>query len=182
MRSNIADGPAPAYVVKALYRFQMSSANRSLQRKPVRDEAKRSVSDYDSRAVSVGKSDYDSRAVSVGKSDYYGPGYWDVIHRMAASLCGVSGLTLAQVNETVDACLAIMKRFPCSVCRGHIEEYLEANPIDKKCLTKYGMDCSFFRWTWRYHNVVNHRKGKPLMTYDEAYAQYNEKIVACPNP
>jgi len=112
-------------------------------------------------------------------SVYYGPGYWDVIHRMAFSLCEHPNLDLAQINIVVNQSLLIMRRFPCSVCRGHIEEYLAANPIDTACLTRYGMDCSFFRWTWRYHNVVNNRKGKPLLTYEEAYSLYKTPLVTC---
>lgn len=53
---------------------------------------------------------------------------------------------------------------PCKICEGHARKYLKENPPE------FASDA--FVWTWKFHNAVNLRKDKPLVSYEEAAARY----------
>lgn len=54
----------------------------------------------------------------------------------------------------------LVKRFPCEKCRSHFEHHLKLNPISKN------PDVS--KWVWNFHNNVNRRLDKPIITYEDA--------------
>ena len=53
---------------------------------------------------------------------------------------------------------------PCSICRGHAKEYIRDNPPE--------FIPDIFVWSWNFHNAVNIRKKKPLVSYEEAAYRY----------
>lgn len=57
---------------------------------------------------------------------------------------------------------------PCSVCRNHMLSYIRDNPPSK------GEDV--FVWTWRFHNDVNRRLGRPQYTLEEAAKRYGYRL------
>jgi len=69
----------------------------------------------------------------------------------------------------------IPEQLPCIICRNHATQYLRDHPPEEALqLTlqaKSGGD-NAFRWSWKFHNEVNERKGKLIMPYDEAAAQH----------
>jgi len=87
----------------------------------------------------------------------------------------------AKTEDEKRAFLRTMKRFcekyPCAKCRRHASEYIAKHPIEKYWNTNKGI----FKWSWIFHNDVNERLGKPLISWDDAYAIYSgeENIHVC---
>lgn len=53
---------------------------------------------------------------------------------------------------------------PCSICSGHARDYMRKYPPEKYH--------DMFYWAWKFHNEVNNRKSKPLVSYDDARRRY----------
>lgn len=87
----------------------------------------------------------------------------------------------AKSEEEKRAFARSMKRFcekyPCAKCRRHASEYIAKHPIEKYWNTNKGI----FKWSWIFHNDVNERLGKPLVSWDQANAIYSgdEQIHIC---
>lgn len=64
--------------------------------------------------------------------------------------------------KTVEELLAALKRVPCGKCKRHLREFVASDPIEG----------DLFAWTWRLHNAVNERIGKPTLTLTEAAAKW----------
>jgi hypothetical protein len=61
---------------------------------------------------------------------------------------------------------------PCPECSSHAMAYIQAYPPEKAE--------DVFVWTWRFHNSVNSRLGKPEMDYATARELYfNGKVKLC---
>lgn len=106
---------------------------------------------------------------------YVGPGAWNTIHRMAFN---------AQNSTSQFAFISFMKEtchgFPCTVCRGHCTDYIKNYPMEDYLNTMVEMgsqklSLGMFIWSWRFHNAVNARLKKPMMSWDTAYNLYAEK-------
>jgi len=59
-----------------------------------------------------------------------------------------------------------VEHYPCPDCIQHSREHLLANPPEK------AEDA--FVWTWRFHNDVNRRLGKPELPFNTARQMYLE--------
>ena len=81
-----------------------------------------------------------------------GPAMWEELHRKRdVDQAWLDGFT---------------NRIPCGSCAQHWRELLaELPPV-------FGE--GFFEWSWRVHNAVNAKLGKPGLTLDEARAMYTE--------
>lgn len=105
---------------------------------------------------------------------YIGPGTWNVIHRTAFK-AQTSALQTCFVNYMKEIC----HNFPCTVCRGHCTEYIKNHPLEDYLNTVIEMgdkklSLGMFIWSWRFHNAVNARLKKPIMSWDTAYNLYSE--------
>jgi hypothetical protein len=101
---------------------------------------------------------------------YIGPGVWNTIHKQAY---------LAQTPVRQQQFIIFMKdtcyRFPCKVCRGHCTEYIKNNPLENYLgSTVDGKPLGLFVWAWKFHNTVNARLNKPIMSWDSAITLYSE--------
>lgn len=128
--------------------------------------------------------DVDNEPGAVGTIDQYpdhtdpkyvGPGTWNVIHRRSFKAQDKER-QLAFIQEMQDICYG----FPCSVCRGHCTEYIKTHPLEEYLNTEIEIEgemksLGMFIWGWRFHNAVNTRLKKPLMSWDTAYTLYSEK-------
>ena len=102
---------------------------------------------------------------------YIGPGTWSVIHTLAYN---------ATTNESKEAFIKhmtiICNQFPCETCREHAIKYLKENPMSEYLdVVTEGKKLGLFTWTWQFHNAVNHRIGKSILSWDMAlhiYEQY----------
>lgn len=104
---------------------------------------------------------------------YVGPGSWNIIHQRA---------WMARNAETKKAFIEFMKdvchHFPCVVCRGHCSEYIVNHPMEDYLdvtvkIVNEKIELGLFIWTWKFHNAVNTRLRKPLMSWDTAYSLYS---------
>ena len=60
-------------------------------------------------------------------------------------------------------------RFPCGKCRNHIGVYLRQNPIPKVLGDK-----TIYRWAWDFHNSVNKRLGKSVVSWEQSLKFYED--------
>ena len=105
---------------------------------------------------------------------YIGPGTWNVIHTMAF----YARTKLDQLHFITQMNI-ICKYFPCEKCRGHCKEYIKNHPMEDYLGAtieppNIGSDMALgmFIWSWKFHNAVNHRINKNIMSWDIAYHLY----------
>ena len=105
---------------------------------------------------------------------YVGPGTWMLIHTRAR-LATTRDLQLDFINFMKDTCSG----FPCTVCKGHCTTYIQNHPLEEYLdilVDVHGEKhmLGMFVWSWRFHNAVNARIKKPIMSWDTAYNLYAE--------
>ena len=105
---------------------------------------------------------------------YIGPGTWNVIHRQAWR-----ARTLETQQVFIDFMKDVCSQFPCIMCRGHCSEYINNHPLEAYVDVKVHMNgqklgLGLFIWTWKFHNAVNTRLRKPMMSWDTAYSLYSD--------
>lgn len=92
-----------------------------------------------------------------------GPGIWYLIHKESL---------VCEPKKYIDFIYRLYKNFPCKACKQHFERYLQENPPEEYLTLQYGL----FIWSWKFHNLVNKRLGKPVISFDTALEMYtNEK-------
>lgn len=101
-----------------------------------------------------------SQAVASSELHIFAPGMWRDIHETAL--------------KDPPLCMMLIKfhslNFFCEHCRGHMLNYIQQHPMDARNL---------FPWTVDFHNSVNRRLGKKLMTLEEALAFYSRSSGEC---
>ena len=105
---------------------------------------------------------------------YIGPGTWNVIHRRARK-----AVTHAQQVAFIEFMKDICYGFPCTVCKGHCTEYIKNHPMEEYLDVLVDINgekslLGMFVWAWKFHNAVNTRIKKPIMSWDTAYNLYSE--------
>lgn len=106
---------------------------------------------------------------------YIGPGSWNIIHRRAWMARNPKNQ-----KEFIEFMTDICHHFPCMVCRGHCSEYIENHPMEEylgvmvKITDDEKLPLGMFIWTWKFHNAVNTRLQKPIMSWDTAYSLYSD--------
>ena len=114
---------------------------------------------------------------------YIGPGTWDVIHRKSFKATNKSD-QLRFIEFIKDVCYG----FPCTVCKGHCTEYIKNHPPEEYLdvlvdIKGEKIALGMFIWGWKFHNSVNARTKKPIMSWDTAYNLYSqvESLVCSKN-
>lgn len=105
-----------------------------------------------------------------------GPGTWHVLHTMT-----IFAKTVREQEAAADVINKVLRTYPCEVCREHAIQYLDSHPIDNAVGLLYGEIPAVFTWTWEFHNVVNQRTGKPVMSIDAAVEKYFTGAAVCRN-
>lgn len=108
---------------------------------------------------------------------YTGPGTWNVIHRLA-----MQAQTTEKQQTFIQEMTLICHGFPCSVCQNHCRQYLISHPMEEYVNVIIQIDgqpknLGLFIWSWRFHNAVNTRLKKPLMSWETAYNLFSEKAA-----
>ena len=85
--------------------------------------------------------------------DVWGPKLWAQIHRMS----------LNRDPPKFNKFLHSMD-IPCNKCKFHFKEYIRSHPVTKDTV----------RWGIDFHNSVNRRLGKKVLSYKVAYALIKE--------
>lgn len=86
-------------------------------------------------------------------------GRWDAIHVTAAW-----SDTPIKFNFFCSWIRDQVEHLPCQDCINHAKAYINANPPEEA-------EDSFI-WSWRFHNAVNSRLGKPELEYEIAKQKY----------
>lgn len=85
--------------------------------------------------------------------------YWFEIHTFAASAS--KGADRVVFEEWITN---LSKRFFCTRCRKHFQKYIKNNPPEHAA--------DPFEWTWKFHNDVNRRIGKPTISFEKAQNEW----------
>lgn len=101
-----------------------------------------------------------------------GPGLWRGKHLSAKRANKNAMLKQAFIEDIEYLC----DNFFCDYCKTHFIAYLAVNHPSKYLLLEDGM----FKWSVDFHNSVNERLGKPILTYEQAErALYDTKCDDC---
>lgn len=101
----------------------------------------------------------------------WGPFFWHTIHIVALGYPKNPTYTDKKCAKEFYESLAFL--IPCSICREHYKEYLQATPIS----TFLDSRTDLIKWTIQVHNKVNQLLGKPEWTLEEVLSYY-EKVGA----
>ena len=68
----------------------------------------------------------------------------------------------------------LCQKFPCHICAEHCKEYIEKNGMENYIgvtveISGEKKNIGLFIWSWKFHNAVNFRTKKPLMSWDTVY-------------
>lgn len=100
---------------------------------------------------------------------YIGSGYWIYLHSKSMRAT-TKNLQLEMIRDIRDIC----DNFPCHTCREHAQAYLKLHPPEEYLGVQVdGMNIGIFVWVWLFHNSVNARINKPIMSWDTAFDLYN---------
>lgn len=93
-------------------------------------------------------------------------GIWFTMHLIA-----FNANSLNEKKQCMNTIKLICNSLPCQTCRSHAKEYIKNNPMEEH--VKNSDPLSLFIWTWTFHNTVNNRLGKNIISYEVAYHIYN---------
>ena len=102
----------------------------------------------------------------------FGPGVWLSMHVLAID--SVNDIAIDFFMEWVRK---MVYRLPCSNCVKHATSYVSYHPMEpyRKYVDLNGVRNGMFFWSWLFHNDVNKRLGKPIISYEDAYKLYLPK-------
>ena len=97
---------------------------------------------------------------------------WEVIHMKAKE-----ATTDESKQKFLEYIEYLGKNFPCSKCSPHIRKYLKANPLKLfggKFIEEFenGVDVSISLWSWKFHNDVNKRLHRRIMSWEKYKDKY----------
>jgi len=98
----------------------------------------------------------------------FGPGYWKAIHVLA-----IKADTIPKQHISFSSIKDLISGLLCGDCLKHATEYVEKNPF-KINIRNHSKD-SLFVWTVNFHNVVNKRLGKKIISIDEAKKIFSDE-------
>lgn len=101
---------------------------------------------------------------------YYGPGYWAAMH-IDSFKCKTYEQKIAVANTIA----RMITNFPCLKCRKHGTEYASQNPFIHAINDSDPL--SLFRWVWKFHNSVNKRLDKHIVSFEEAVKRWGDESI-----
>lgn len=104
-----------------------------------------------------------------------GTGVWFVLHLKSRH---------ANDDSTIQSFLndfeLVIQNFPCLKCRKHMMEYVrDHNPTSYINYTYNGQKLGMFRYIWEFHNEVNRRVGKPMISWEDALKMFSTPDSIC---
>ncbi len=104
----------------------------------------------------------------------FGPGVWLSIHILAIDSVNDMAIDffIAWINK-------MLYRLTCPACVKHSTDYLSKNPIEPyiNYVNSYGVRNGMFTWSWKFHNDVNIRLDKEVISFEDAYNMYLPKYT-----
>ena len=104
-----------------------------------------------------------------GNPEVWGPAFWFSLHNGALRYpINAAPLWRQRMKHFI---LGIPVMVPCEKCSDHATAYIEGN-YNRIDTVVSGRE-ELFKFFWEFHNYVNKRLGKPLMTLRAAYTMYS---------
>jgi hypothetical protein len=105
---------------------------------------------------------------STSQPDIFGPSFWFTLHNGASRYPIDASKYCQQRMKSFIIGLPIM--IPCSNCQEHAHNFIEKNKdqLDDICSGR----TKLFNFFVDFHNKVNERYNKPIVSYDDAYKMY----------
>ena len=100
--------------------------------------------------------------------DQWGPRGWDWLHTTAIGYAHEP--TDLEKRAMFYRIWNFVSHLPCAECRGHATRYVAAAPPD------LGDTYALQAWAWKFHNAVNARLGKRLVSYEEYQRLYADQL------
>jgi len=107
--------------------------------------------------------------------EIFGPGLWLHIHSKARRADTLEKMLLfaEDMKETADD-------IQCSECSNHAKKYIQEHPIEASFnIIEDGEYIGCFHWTWKFHNAVNARLRKPIVSWETAKALFGKNKHVC---
>ena len=104
----------------------------------------------------------------------WGPRAWDWLHTIACIYPVIP--TSPDVRIASQRIWNFINHLPCAECRSHAVNYVRQTPPTLE--STYALQS----WVWSFHNYVNYRLGKPIVSYDEYQRLYADEICAANTP
>jgi hypothetical protein len=98
--------------------------------------------------------------------DLFGPSFWFTLHNGATTYPVEANPTIQAMMKGFIIGLPIM--VPCTACKEHAFRYINKANLDEITRSKENL----FRFFVDFHNMVNTRYNRPVMTVDEAKKFY----------
>jgi hypothetical protein len=115
--------------------------------------------------------EWSERNANSAAPDIFGPPVWFTLHNGAAHLPqDISPISMSRIKGFIDGIPDML--VACSACSEHARTFIENNRGRINSM-KSGDDV--FNFYVDFHNYVNQRLGKPLMSYADARKLYNGK-------
>lgn len=107
-----------------------------------------------------------------------GPGYWKYFHTRAKN-----ATTDKKIHEFIEDLNELRTTFPCKTCQKHINEYFDRHPISLfiNKTDEKGNRIGMFEYMWLFHNEVNKRLNKPIVSFSDAIEMHsdNPSYILC---
>jgi len=106
--------------------------------------------------------------------NYWGPGLWMTLHTMTFDY--PENPTEEEKNNYRDFFHSLKYVLPCGVCRQHYAKAIEQTyPIDPALKNRDTLT----RWLVDFHNTVNKRLNKPIVSYESVKEKYDALSSKC---
>ena len=102
--------------------------------------------------------------------DVWGPRGWAWLHRLAIAYPDAP--TAGEASGTFARIWAFVSNLPCAECRVHATAHVAARP------PPLGGSEELQQWAWEFHNAVNRRLKKRVVSYAEYMADYAAELAA----
>ena len=107
-------------------------------------------------------------------TNFWGPGAWEFLHSITFNY--PNHPTPKEKQQTRQFFHLLKYVLPCERCRQHYTEGIEKiMPIEPHLKNQETLS----RWLVRFHNTVNKRLGKPIMSYDSVREKYQAMQGKC---
>lgn len=111
------------------------------------------------------------KEASTSSPEVFGPAVWFTLHTGAVHLPeNISPVSLGRIKAFIDGIPDML--VACAACSEHARYFIDSN---KSRINSFKSGSDVFNFYVDFHNYVNKRLNKPLMSYDEARKLYSGK-------
>lgn len=110
-----------------------------------------------------------SKYTNMSDPKVWGPAFWFTLHNGASKYpISASPIVKSRMKSYI---IGIPTMLPCTVCQIHATNHIEKNKSKLDEITS-GRD-NLFKFFVDFHNIVNKRYNKPIVSVEDAYKMYD---------